>query len=171
MGCEIDAHGAIACTRLAGVHAQPQERESGAVTYNREPLIAEICERLAEGETLASICSDPHMPEARTVRGWALADERISSAIASARVLGFDAIAEECLQIANTPQQGETITSKEWGEERKTGDMLEHRKLQIWTRLQLLAKWDPKRYGDKQQVEHSGHISLESLVTEAGEAK
>jgi hypothetical protein len=27
--------------------------------------------------------------------------------------------------------------------------MLGHRKLQIETRLKLLAKWDPKRYGDK----------------------
>jgi hypothetical protein len=28
-------------------------------------------------------------------------------------------------------------------------DMLGHRKLQIETRLKLLAKWSPKRYGDK----------------------
>ena len=28
-------------------------------------------------------------------------------------------------------------------------DMLGHRKLQIWTRLQLLAKWNPTKYGDR----------------------
>ena len=27
--------------------------------------------------------------------------------------------------------------------------MLGHRKLQVETRLKLLAKWDPKRYGEK----------------------
>lgn len=31
-------------------------------------------------------------------------------------------------------------------------------------RLKLLAKWSPKRYGDRQQIEHSGKVSLESLV-------
>ena len=28
-------------------------------------------------------------------------------------------------------------------------DMLGHRKLQIETRLKLLSKWDPKRFGDR----------------------
>ena len=31
-------------------------------------------------------------------------------------------------------------------------DMLGHRKLQIETRLKLLAKWNPQKYGDKVQV-------------------
>jgi len=30
-----------------------------------------------------------------------------------------------------------------------TEDMLGHRKLQIETRLKLLAKWNPKKYGDR----------------------
>ena len=36
----------------------------------------------------------------------------------------------------------------------KKVDMLGHRKLQIETRLKLLAKFNPKKYGDK--VVHSG---------------
>jgi len=31
-------------------------------------------------------------------------------------------------------------------------DMLGHRKLQIETRLKLLAKWNPKKYGERVQV-------------------
>jgi hypothetical protein len=30
--------------------------------------------------------------------------------------------------------------------------MLGHRKLQIETRLKLLAKWNPKKYGDRVQL-------------------
>ncbi|HXD37446.1 MAG TPA: hypothetical protein VN624_12375, partial [Rhodanobacter sp.] len=55
--------------------------------------------------------------------------------------------------------------------ERRQEDMLGHRKLRIDTRLKLLAKWDPKRYGDKQQLEHSGTLSLENLVAGAGKAE
>ena len=35
-------------------------------------------------------------------------------------------------------------------------DMLGHRKLQIETRLKLLAVWDPKRYGNKMQIGGDG---------------
>jgi hypothetical protein len=35
-------------------------------------------------------------------------------------------------------------------------DMLGHRKLQIETRLKLLAVWDPKRYGNKVQLGGDG---------------
>jgi len=38
--------------------------------------------------------------------------------------------------------------------------MIEHRKLRIDTRLKLLAKWNPKKYGDKQAIEHSGEINV-----------
>jgi hypothetical protein len=38
--------------------------------------------------------------------------------------------------------------------------MVEHRKLRIDTRLKLLAKWNPKKYGDKQAIEHSGEVTF-----------
>jgi hypothetical protein len=106
------------------------------------------------------------MPAASTVREWAQRDDEVSSAIARARILGFDAIAEECLEIANTPLDGEETKYNADGVvvERKRSDMLGHRKLQIETRLKLLAKWDPKRYGERQTIEHQGHMTLESLV-------
>jgi len=146
---------------------------------NREILVIEICSRLASGEPLAVICRDVHMPERTVVYDWINQDESISQRIAHARNLGFDAIADECLSIANTPVMGveERVTpavKNRDGEvvvpesvELKRGDMLGHRKLQIETRLKLLAKWDPKRYGDKQQVEHSGQVDTVGILTEA----
>jgi hypothetical protein len=45
-------------------------------------------------------------------------------------------------------------------------DMLGHRKLQIETRLKLLAVWDPKRYGNKVQLGGDGGapIKVEAQV-------
>ena len=53
-------------------------------------------------------------------------------------------------------------TSKD-GTETVVEDMLGHRKLQIETRLKLLAKWDPKRYGKKLDLNnhHTGDIVIE----------
>ena len=95
-------------------------------------LVSEICDRLSKGEPLAAICRDDHMPSDRTVRNW-MADAEISSAIARAREVGFDAIAGECLEIAD----------------KTTVEDVQRDRLRVETRLKLLAKWDPKRYGDK----------------------
>ncbi len=112
-------------------------------------LAAEICERLGKGEPLTVICSGKHMPCDNTVRVWAERDAVFSGDIARARSRGYDALAAECLQIANTPLEGVETTTDDKGTTEKRADMLGHRKLQIETRLKLLAKWDPKRYGDK----------------------
>lgn len=124
-------------------------------TYTPE-IGAEICARLAEGEPLRVICRDPHMPAWRTVYDWIEADSDLAARIARARKLGFDAIAEEALEIADTPVVGEE--TEDDGEKVKTkrGDMLGHRKLQVETRLKLLAKWCPAKYGDRTAMELTG---------------
>lgn len=146
---------------------------------DRKALITEICTRLASGEPMAVICRDVHMPAVRTVAEWADADADISASIARARIEGYDVLAAQCLTIADTPllgveekvtpavknQQGDVMVPE--SVEFKRGDMLGHRKLQIETRLKLLAKWDPKRYGDMQKVELSGQVDTVGILTEA----
>lgn len=132
--------------------------------YPYAAIKSEICTRLAEGEPLRQICRDLHMPAWRTIYDWLEADSEFATRFARARQLGFDAIAEEALEIANTPIVGEETEDDGDKVKVKRADMLGHRKLQIETRLKLLAKWDPKRYGERQQVEVSGKLTLESLV-------
>lgn len=127
-------------------------------TYDPK-VAAAICERLSKGEPLAHICRDPGMPAVRTVSDWKAEHESFAANFARARDDGFDAIAAECLAIANTPVEGRRTVVKPDGTETTTEDMLGHRKLQIETRLKLLAKWDPRRYGEKIELEHLGQIA------------
>lgn len=133
-------------------------------TYDRSVVVPAICEQLSKGTPLAEICRGEGMPTDAAVMLWVQEDEGIAFQIAQARARGYDAIAQDCLAIADTPSPVNQFGSTD------TGDVA-HRKLRIETRLKLLAKWDPKRYGDKQQVEHSGGLTLESLVAgnDAGE--
>lgn len=146
----------------------------GRPTLYTEDILNTIAARLSRGEPLAAICRDEGMPSDDTVRNWMERDDvgaDVSRAIARAREAGEDWLAAECLQIADTPVMG-VVEKYEQVEianpddpdlpavkefqitERKVGDMLDHRKLQIDTRLKLLAKWNPKKWGDRQTIEH-----------------
>jgi len=147
--------------------AAPKNKGGRPSTY--DPDIARImCEQLSEGIPLREICRQEGFPAWRTVYDWMRKDPDLSTAIAHARDVGYDAMAEECLIIADTPMLGEEVSESETPEGKdedgnvivkktvtiKKVDMLGHRKLQIETRLKLLAKFNPKKYGDK--VVHSG---------------
>lgn len=127
-----------------------------------EALAKEICERLSKAEPLTVICADDHMPHDNTVRDWMKARPEFSGAIACAREAGWDKLAKECLEIADATEH-DTVTG-ERGQELANTEWISRSKLRVETRLKLLAKWDPKRYGEKQQVEHSGSMTLEQLV-------
>ncbi len=119
-----------------------------------DALATEICERLSCGEPLRRICRDAGVSWA-AVYAWIKADADLAARVARARDLGFQALAEEALEIADTPVFGTVKTHKPDGAvEVREEEMLGHRKLQIETRLKLLACWDPKRYGNK--VVHGG---------------
>jgi hypothetical protein len=118
-------------------------------------LAAEICERIARGEPLRQICRDEHMPAFQRVYEWLAEDNDFAGRFARARDVGFDAIAAEALEIADTPVLGEETEDDGEKVKVKRADMLGHRKLQVWTRLQLLAKWSP-RYRENSGIELTG---------------
>lgn len=128
------------------VSGKPWPKPTGRPSKYTDGIAAEIVARLSSGEALAVICRDDHMPTDRAIRDWAESRTDLSSAIAHAREAGHDAIASKLRLTARgkTPEQG--------GD--STGDVARD-KLIIETDLKLLAKWNPKRYGDNMQVRHA----------------
>ncbi|MET0275012.1 MAG: hypothetical protein ABW360_18650, partial [Phenylobacterium sp.] len=61
---------------------------------------AEICRRLAEGETLIAIVRDPDMPCYATVLNWAQARADFADAYAEARSLAADYLFDEAREVA-----------------------------------------------------------------------
>lgn len=112
-----------------------------------------IVEWIADGKPLREFCRQ-HEIAWKTVYNWLEAEPSFATRFARARDIGADAIAEQALEIANTPMEGvrREIGGKD-GNKEVYEDMLGHRKLQVETRLKLLAKWNPKKYGDR--IDHS----------------
>lgn len=130
-----------------------------------ESLLERICEDLAQGIPLTQICRELQQEgiqvAPRTVRDWE-ADEskpEVSAAIARARELGEYALAEQCLEIADDARNDWMERAAGDGDEKAlqfNGEHVQRSKLRIDTRLKLLAKFNPKRWGDKVSQEISG---------------
>ena len=121
-----------------------------------------VCKRLADGESLRAICRDADMPSEATIRLWALEDTNgFSAQYMRARELGYDRLAEDLLEIADTPVRGVITTTKPDGtQETKEADMIEHRRLQVDSRKWMLSKMLPKKYGDKLDLNHAGNLTI-----------
>jgi hypothetical protein len=146
-------------TQAAQTPQEPPKKKIGRPSKYSPEIAQKMCEMLSEGIPLREICRQDGFPEWRTVYDWmyrddALGDEGVglSAAIARAREVGYEALAEECLLIADNPQWGQVQTMTDKGTSTTVEDMLGHRKLRIETRLKLLAKWNPKKYGDRVQL-------------------
>lgn len=121
-----------------------------------------ICERMAKGESLRSICRDDGMPAESTVRLWAI-DNRGADAegnggfaaqYARAREAQMDALAEDILDIADDSRND--IRVDQDGKEVVDHELVQRSRLRVDSRKWLMSKIAPKRYGDKVELEHSG---------------
>lgn len=131
--------------------------------YSRE-VTDYICEQISHGRSLKSICEDPALPSEAAFRSWVIDDvDGLSARSARAYELGHDAIADQCLEIADSVPPMNPITGA------YDGAAVQHKRLMIDTRMRLLGKWAPKKYGDKLDLNHSGKVGLESLIAGAGD--
>jgi hypothetical protein len=128
----------------------------GRPSIYSDELVVAICKRLSEGEPLAQICRDEGMPCVQTVANWENERENVSVGIARARRFGFDAIAARARMTARGKD------AQDGGD--SSGDV-QRDKLIVDTDLKLLAKWDPRRYGERQLVGSDPDNPLPTGVT------
>ena len=146
----------MAKTAKPKAQAAPQtaQKKTGRPSKYTPELAAEIARRLSEGEPLRQICRDEHMPHWTNMYEWMAQDPQLSVRIARAREAGYDKMAEECLELADTPALYEKVvetvdpTGKKHVAVTRSDDV-NARRLQVETRLKLLSKWNPTRYGDR----------------------
>ena len=145
----------VQCGNLGEIMARPSKRS---------PQVEdEICRRLSEGETLRAICRDEGMPPWRSVYDWIAQDEGFAARFARAREVGADAIAEETLDILDEPPER---TNTEHGDKVDSG-YVAWQKNRAEQRLKLLAKWFPKKYGDKQEIDLNVNSALAERLARA----
>lgn len=117
-------------------------------TIFTEQLAGEICERIADGESLHRICADPDMPSRSTVLLWLRSGERpeFLNQYLNAKDAKADYLADQILEIADGCE----------GAER--GTEIQAAKLRIEARQWFAKVTAPKKYSERlavdQKTEH-----------------
>lgn len=124
-----------------------------------QKIADEIVEWISDGKTLRDFCRQEGKPCFQAVYQWLQKDEEFRRRFAGARESGEDQIAQECLAIADEEPLCTTEIPGKHGTITRTcvdNGAIQRNRLRVDTRLKLLAKWNPKKYGDKVQAELSG---------------
>lgn len=134
-------------------------KPNGRPSDYSEELANAICERIASGESLKSVCRDDGMPGHVTVLRWALTIPEFQNQYKRARDMQAEILADELLDIADDGRN-------DWMEKhdqngmavgwRENGEAMRRSQLRIETRKWVAAKLMPKRWGDKTSTEISG---------------
>jgi hypothetical protein len=139
-----------------------------------EDVFPEICARVASGELLTDICESFGFTRSWFYL-WLSADAARVDAYARAREQQQHAWADDIVKLADVCRVGNKVTEKGDGTvETVTADRVERTRLQIESRKWLMARLNPRAYGDKQAVELSGKdggpIQTTQIVVHRGKA-
>lgn len=137
------------------------------MTIYTPALAKRICEELTTGRTLRDVCRDEGMPAESTVRLWALEDYKgFSAQYARAREIGYHAMADETLEIADDGKNDWMERESDGGgvAYQLNGEHVARSRLRLDTRKWLLSKALPKIYGDKTDHTHNIGDGLGDLL-------
>jgi hypothetical protein len=123
-------------------------KDRGRPSTFTDEIGREICDRMALGESLKDITDSPQMPHRGTVYRWANGSFRDS--FARAREYQSEALLDDCVHIADNI----ALSESDKAEGIDINAKIQAAKLQIDTRLRVIAKIAPHKYGDR--IQHTG---------------
>ena len=126
-----------------------------------------ICEKLACGESLRSICRNEEFPDLSTVMRWLSKNPAFQSQYARAREIQAEAHLDELIEIADDGRNDYMEKRNAEGEIigwRENGEWVNRSRLRVDARKWAISKMAPKKYGDKTQVEHTGTVATVDLA-------
>lgn len=122
----------------------------GRPSLYSDDLASLICSRIAEGESLRSICRDTQMPCMTAVFTWLRDKPKFAEQYTRAREAQAEAMADELIEIADNSASDMVVDEE--GNERINHEVVARAKLRIDTRKWIASKLLPKKYGDKVAV-------------------
>jgi hypothetical protein len=118
----------------------------GRPTAYNDEIAEKICEHLAAGWSLVRTCQQEGYPNASTVFTWQQKHPEFREKYEDAQQRRTEFLSEQLTDIAD-----ET-----------TGDV-QRDKLRVDTRKWVLARMNPKRWGDRVETNHTGSVEIQQI--------
>ena len=130
--------------------AAPKGRMGRPSIYSQQ-IAAEICTRIAQGESLRSICRDDAMPSMASVFLWLAQKPDFSEQYARAREEQAEVHADAIVAIADETPDVEEVRDREGNvlDLKMHSAYVQWQKNRIDARKWVAAKLKPKKYGDR----------------------
>lgn len=152
---------------------EPEEQKAtGRPSSYTKETADQICERIANGESLRSICDDEDMPAKSTVFKWLNDEQEFSDQYRRAREAQADTLFDDILTIADDGRNDWMEKVNADGENigwQVNGEAMRRSQLRIDARKWMAGKLKPKKYGEKLDLNVSG--SLETTSEEQIDAR
>lgn len=121
-----------------------QPVQTGRPSKRTQEMEEAIINGLMDGYSLVQICATDNMPNRRTILRWMEDDEAFATRCARAREIQADLMDDKIIQliddvnVENASAMRVKLSALQW----------------------RAAKLAPKKYGDKQEVEHTGQVIM-----------
>lgn len=130
-----------------------QKRKRGRPTVYKEETANEILERLAEGESLRSICNDDHLPACSSVIGWVMDDRGgFKERYARARKIQGDVLFDRLIELSQKAFENATGAPGTGEASAKVQAI----RLEVDALKWSLSKLHPEKYSDFRRAELTG---------------
>lgn len=131
---------------------------AGRPTVYTDEIAAVMCERIATGESVRAITSDPDMPCMTSFFRWLNKYDEFREQYAIAKELGAEALFADILSIADDGSNDYMEKISKEGDcagYQTNGEAVARSRLRVDSRKWYLSKVLPKVYGDRQVIENT----------------
>lgn len=146
--------------------AKAKRKRSAKPKRDLKAKIPEILARISKGESLRSICRDAGMPDNSTFVWWVGKDEDLQVAYSAAMEQRADIHFEEMFEIAGDASRDFVEIKDSEGavvERVPNPNAIRRAVLEVDVRKWALARMNPKKYGDKVDLNHGGRVKVVTL--------
>lgn len=142
-------------------------------TYTKE-LADKICEKLALGLSMRTICKEEDMPAMSSVFKWLRENKDFSEQYVLAKQEGTDAMSEDLMELGD-----EAIELAQTVDPKQSSAVVQAVKLKSDNLKWTMSKLKPKKYGDKLDMTTNGkdlptpilnNVSINNSNTESSES-
>lgn len=140
---------------IAKLEDKPEKSKGGRPSGYSAEIADLICERIANSsQGLNKICEADDMPSEKTVYNWIDKHPEFLQMYSHARARQADYIVSEILDIADETSKDTITVEREGGSyDMPDTEWINRSKLRITARMWLASKLNPKKYGDKLEID------------------